>query len=254
MLSETENVASWLIHSDSKEGKSTLSSTVPHPGLVLDAEGSWKFIDQVGYQSGRPLRVRKWNPMNEAIPRHDGTWDIMRVHIDAWATMQQTYLALTQYEHDFASIVLDSITEIQRRCKANIRSGTQQMQQQQWGQLLDQMDSVVRGFRDLTLLPNPIRCVVFNSETTMRDGKWRPNMQGAIRDNLPYWVDACGFLFTEMELQGEQQIKRKKLLVGAGVSASHIVGERFQGRLPDIIVDPNFSDMMSLIFPNTEEN
>lgn len=248
---DTDNVASFLVFSDSKEGKSTLTSTAPLPLLVLDAEGSWKFIDEVGYKSGVPLRKKPWNPMKEAIPRYDGTWDVVRVHVDSWETMQQVYLHLTQTEHDFVTIVLDSITELQRRCKANIRSVSPQMDQQRWGQLLDAMDGVIRGFRDLTLMPNTIRCVIFVSEMAMKDGKWRPYMQGQIRDTMPYWVDACGCLFTELRPNGDQQVKVKRLLIGAGVSPAHVVGERFQGRLPDIVDDPNFTEMMKAIYPST---
>jgi len=248
---DTDNVASFLIFSNSKEGKSTLASTAPLPLLVLDAEGSWKFIDEVGYKSGVPLRKKAWNPMLEPIPRYDGTWDVVRVHVDSWQTMQQVYRHLTQVEHDFVTIVLDSVTELQRRCKANIRTTSPQMDQQRWGQLLDEMDGVIRGFRDLTLLSNTIRCVVFVSEMAMKDGQFRPYMQGQIRDTMPYWVDACGCLFTELRPNGDQQVKVKRLLIGAGVSAAHVVGERFQGRLPDIVDNPNITEMMNAIYPGT---
>jgi AAA domain len=246
---DSDNVASFLVFSNSKEGKSTLTSTAPLPLLVLDAEGSWKFIDEIGYRSGKPLRKIQWNPNTDEMPRYDGTWDVVRVHVDSWQTMQQAYLHLAQREHDFVTVVLDSITELQRRCKGNIRTGSQQMDQRMWGQLLDHMDGVIRGFRDLTLLKNTIRCVVFVSEMAMKDGQFRPYMQGQIRDTMPYWVDACGYLFTEMQPVGDKQVKVKRLLIGAGVSAAHIVGERFQGRLPDIIDNPNISDMMSAIYP-----
>ena len=135
-MSKTDEVLSMLIHADSKEGKSTLTSTAPLPLLVLDAEGSWKFIDEVGFKSGIPLRKIDWDPAREAIPRHDGTWDVVRVSVSSWQTMVQIYQYLTQHPHDFVSVVLDSITEVQRRCKQNIK-GTAQMQIQQWGMLLD---------------------------------------------------------------------------------------------------------------------
>lgn len=250
----TEDVLSILIHSASKEGKSTLSSTAPLPLLVLDAEGSWKFIDTVGYRSSTPLRKVNWNPLREAVPRYDGTWDVVRVHVDSWQTMQEVYRHLTQREHDFQSIVLDSITEVQRRCKANIRTGSAQMDQQRWGQLLDQMDGLIRGFRDLALLPNTIRCVVFISETVMKDGAWRPFMQGQIRDTMPYWVDILGYLYTALEASGDQTVKTKKLLIGAGVNPAYVVGERVQGRLPDIVDDPNISAMLAAVYPTPEEN
>lgn len=248
----TEDVLSILVHSASKEGKSTLSSTAPLPLLVLDAEGSWKFIDTVGYRSSTPLRKVNWNPLREAVPRYDGTWDVVRVHVDSWQTMQEVYRHLTQREHDFQSIVLDSITEVQRRCKANIRTGSAQMDQQRWGQLLDQMDGLIRGFRDLALLPNTIRCVVFISETVMKDGAWRPFMQGQIRDTMPYWVDILGYLYTALEASGDQTVKTKKLLIGAGVNPAYVVGERVQGRLPDIVDDPNISAMLAAVYPQGE--
>lgn len=250
----TEDVLSILVHSASKEGKSTLSSTAPLPLLVLDAEGSWKFIDTVGYRSSTPLRKVNWNPLRETVPRYDGTWDVVRVHVDSWQTMQEVYRHLTQREHDFQSIVLDSITEVQRRCKANIRTGSAQMDQQRWGQLLDQMDGLIRGFRDLALLPNTIRCVVFISETVMKDGAWRPFMQGQIRDTMPYWVDILGYLYTALEASGDQTVKTKKLLIGAGVNPAYVVGERVQGRLPDIVDDPNIAAMLAAVYPTPEEN
>lgn len=250
----SEDVLSMLIHSASKEGKSTLSATAPTPILVLDAEGSWKFIDQAGYQSGVKLRKRQWDPAAEPIPRYDGSWDVVRVHVDTWQTMVEVYRHLTQSEHDFVSIVLDSITEVQRRCKANIRTSSPQMDQQRWGQLLDQMDGVIRGFRDLTLLKNTIRCVVFISETFMKDGQWRPYMQGQIRDTMPYWVDICGYLGTVMQPNGDQMVKEKRLLIGAGVDPAYVVGERVQGRLPDLVINPNIAAMLAAVYPPSKES
>lgn len=244
-----------LIHAASKEGKSTLTSTVPFPALIMDAEGSWKFIDEVGFKSGVPLRKKKWDPMSEPVPRYDGTWDVCLVHVADWGVMQRIYQHLTQVEHDFVSLVLDSITEVQRRCKKNVRS-TGAMQIQEWGALLDAMDGMIRGYRDLTLLSsNSIRCVVFISETIMKDGTWRPNMQGQIRDNMPYWVDICGWLFTELtpDQQGNIIGKQKKLLIGAGLYPQYLAGERVQGRLPDIITDPNIAAMLRAVYPNHEE-
>lgn len=246
---EKELVLSQLIHADSKEGKSTLASTAPLPHLVLDAEGGWKFIDESGFKSGIPLRKKMWNPLAETLPRYDGTWDVCRVHVDSWQTLQQTYLHLTQYEHDFVSLTLDSVTESQRRCKANIR-GSGPMQIQQWGQLLDQMDGLIRGFRDLLFLPNTLRVVTFIAETVMKDGKWRPFMQGQIRDTMPYWVDICGYMFTELQASGDEQVKVKKMLIGAGVNPAYIAGERVQGRLPDIIENPNISAMLAAVYPS----
>src|SRR5262249_51937620 len=131
---KSQRLLSVLVHARSKAGKSTLSSTLPGPMLVIDAEGGWKFIDTIGFR-GKPLRKVFWDPMKEMPPREDGTWDVCLVTIRDWQTLAKTFQMLTQAPHDFVSIVIDSITEIQRRCKANL-VGTEQMKIQDWGTLL----------------------------------------------------------------------------------------------------------------------
>lgn len=249
---ERQRVLSQLFHSASKAGKSTLSSTAPTPHLVLDAEGSWSFIEEMGYKSGIPLRKKLWDPLKDVVPRWDDTWDVIRVHVDSWQVLSQTYMHLTQSKWDFVSLTVDSVTESQRRCKANIK-GTGPMQIQQWGMLLDSMDALIRGFRDLLFQANPLRVVTFNAETAMKDGKWRPFMQGQIRDTMPYWVDICGYLFTEMRPDGDQQVKFKRMLVGEGINDAYVTGERVQGRLPDIIDNPNISAMLAAVYPTSQE-
>ncbi len=244
---DEDAVLSLLIHAASKEGKSTLSSTAPLPLLVLDAEGSWKFINQVGYKSGRPLRKIKWNPIREAIPRHDGTWDVCTVKVRNWQTMQMVYQHLTQSQHDFVSFVIDSISEVQRRCKNNLK-GTEAMQIQDWGVLLTAMDALIRDFRDLTLDDSTIRCAIFIAETVQRDGKWRPYMQGQIGGTMPYWVDIVGWLYTYFAPDESGQATKKSKVLHIGPSEHWLSGERVQGALPDAILDPNITEMMKNIY------
>jgi hypothetical protein len=245
---ERRRVLSMLVHARAKAGKSTLTSTVPLPAIVLDAEGSWNFIDEAGFRSGIPLRRRDWDPLQEELPPYDGTWDVLHVQVTSWQILQQCYTALTQYKHSFRSLVMDSITECQRRCKANIKGGGQ-MQTQQWGMLLDSMDGMIRGFRDLTKLENTLQCVVFVAETKNRDGRWVPYMQGQIAETLPYFVDICSFLEVERQENGDTYKNVRVLTVGPDPTKE--TGERVAGRLPDIIEEPNISAMLAAIYPNT---
>lgn len=249
----SDDVLSLLIFGAPKEGKSTLTSTVPLPAMVMDAEGSWKFIDQAGFKSGVPLRKVSWDPLaGQALPQFDGTWDICYVKVTSWQAMTMCYRYLTETPHQFVSLVLDSITEVQRRCKKNI--GAPQMQIQHWGQLLDQMDDLIRKYRDLTLAENTIRCVALIAEMTMKDGKWQAYMQGQIRDTLPYLVDICGHIRTNYvtdEKTGALTGKQKHLLIAP--HPQYVTGERVAGRLPDIIIDPNISAMMAQVYPSIKE-
>jgi hypothetical protein len=238
-----------LIHGNSKVGKSTLASTAPLPMAVADVEGSWKFIRQQGYMSGKPLRRITWNPVEEAPPVHDGTWDLAMINVPDWNTIKAIHTALANYEHPFKSFCLDSITETQRRLKKNL-VGTAQMQIQDWGSLLNQMDDLIRGIRDLTNHPhNTLEVVTFISEGRVKDGKFRPYMQGQIETSLPYWVDVCGYMYTQMkeDEQGQPTIKSKQLLVSDHLP-QFIAGERVQGALGEIVDEPNITRMIEMIY------
>lgn len=247
-MTNTDEVLSLLVHGPSKAGKSTLTFTSPLPLLVLDAEGSTKFINRPGFRAeGAKLRKVKWDPMVEAPPRADGSWDVCVVKVHTWQTMVMAYQHIQQSPHDFKSLSIDSITEIQRKCKANL-TGTAQLQQQDWGALLNQMDNLIRGYRDLTLLDNSLQVVVFVAETKMHEGKWRPYMQGAIQTSLPYWVDVCGYVFQEPTLDGNGQPTGKQVKMLATNHPQYEAGERVQGTLPDIVIEPNITQILNTVY------
>jgi hypothetical protein len=250
---------SALVHAASKAGKSTLTSTAPLPICVLDAEGGWRFIREAGFRTGVPLRKITWDPVRDAAPpRWDGTWDVCVVTVTRWETLTKAYVGFTQYPHDFRSLVLDSITESQRRLKRNLR-GMEQMRIQDWGDLLTQMDQLIRDMRDLVLIPGtPLRLVMFVAETKMKDGKWRPQMQGQIGDSLPYWMDIVGYLYRDtktgpdgkpvLDANGQPVGKTLKMLIGQDVHPQIEAGERVQGVLGDIVVEPHLTEMMKTIY------
>lgn len=237
-----DQVLSMLIHGSSKVGKSTLAFTGPFPLCVLDAEGSTKFINSAGFRSPEKIRKVYWNPMIGPPPRHDGTWEVCVVNVPDWQTMKNAYEHLRVSPHDFQSLSLDSITEIQRKCKKNIKTG--QFQIQDWGSLLDEMDALIRGFRDLILLDNALRVVVFIAETEKnKTGKWTPNMQGSIAVSLPYWVDICGYAYQDADAGG---VRHLNLMVSS--HPQYEAGERVQGRLPDIVQDPNITQILNIVY------
>jgi AAA domain len=222
---------SMLIHARSKTGKSTLSSTAPQPILVLDAEGSWRFI---------PARQMYWDPEVGPPPAYDGTWDVCIVSVTKWSTVEMVYRWLTGYDCPFITVVMDSITEIQRRCRANLK-GIEAMRIQDWGVLLSLMDNVIRGYRDLQLLPTSrVRCVVFIAESRPDNasGRMVPYMQGQISISLPYWVDICGYMYSENEIDVNGQPTNEIRKVWVGQHQNYETGERVQGRLGNYQIIP----------------
>lgn len=250
---EADQTFSMLIHADSKVGKSTLTATAPKPILVLDVEGSWRFI---------PLRQVAWDPIVGPPPTHDGTWDACVVTVREWDTLKRTYEWLAQYQTPFATVVIDSISEVQRRLKQNLK-GTEPMKIQDWGVLLTIMDATIRGFRDLVMIPGlNVRCVVFVAETREANGRWAPYMQGQISIALPYWMDVVGYLYPdhEMDANGQPTTEVRRLLISP--HPQYITGERVQGRLGSIItiekpapgtVGNDIERMMTTIYSNHQE-
>jgi hypothetical protein len=159
------------------------------------------------------------------------------VSIQRWETVDQVYQWITQYQTPFVSVVIDSITELQRRLKRNL-VGTESMKIQDWGVLLSKMDDKIRGFRDLTLIPQiNVRCVVFVAETRQRhtDSKWIPYMQGQITTALPYWVDLCGYLYPDWERDENGQPTNEVRRLWISPHPEYEAGERVQGRLGQYI-------------------
>lgn len=242
---------SLLVHADAKVGKSTLGATAPVPMLILDAEGSTKFL---------PIRKVEWSPQQGPPPTWDGTWDACIVIVREYETMQLAYQWLVYGQHNFRSVVLDSISEVQRRLK-NALVGTAAMQMQNWGDLLVKMDALIRGFRDLTQHPtNPIQVAVFIAETRETLGKWKPYLQGQIAVMLPYWVDVVGYLYAQPWFDGTgqplldefgQQRLRRHLLVAPHPQFE--AGERVQGRLRHVVDDPNITNILLQVYPNLQQ-
>lgn len=247
---------SMLVHAASKVGKTTLGFTSPFPILDLDAEGGSKFMGGSEFLAGilgRPIRMIFWDPQ-QAPPVWDGTWDVAVVRVHNWNVVQQVYRQIVTGRHQFQTIMIDSISEIQRRAKQEI-VGTEQMKIQQWGQLLTVMDNVIRGFRDLTNDPyNPIRVAVFISETRENQkGKFVPYMQGQIGTALPYWMDVVGYLYVDQVLaaDGQTQVPMRRLLV-----APHPLfeaGERVQGLVGPVIDNPNVSTILERVYPAQQQ-
>lgn len=184
-----------LIHGEPGVGKSWLLQTTPGPRLVLDAEGGSRRPKRMG-PDGKAIRVPfvKWDPTKDAPPELDD-WETCLVQTRDFNTVRRAYEWLNSGQHPFRSVGLDSLTEIQKRCKDALAGG-ETPSERQWGDLLIQMEQLVRQFRDLVFHPtNPLDCVVFLALSVSKMGaKYKPAVQGALGVSLPGYVDLEGCL------------------------------------------------------------
>lgn len=233
-----------MVYGESKVGKSTFAVTAPYPRLLLDVEGGHRFL---------PINVKYWDPRLEAPPLPDGTWDTAVVQVRDYSEVLDAFKWLQSGKHQFKSLIIDSISELQVKCMDNI-AGTEQMKMQQWGELLRHMGSLLRDMRDLTMHPvQPLEAVVLTAmqRPPGEDGRARPYLQGQLAIQAPYFYDVLGAITTETfpnpdPMQPPYSVRRMYV----ERTAKHEAGERVQGRLGKIVEqdDMNIERMLDTIF------
>lgn len=224
---------SLLVHGDTKVGKSTLAITAPYPRLMLDVEGGNKFL---------PIVRRKWDPQTEDPPVADGTWDTCVVDTRDYETLLKVYQWLQLGRHQFRSLIIDSLSELQTKALEQI-AGRGQVQTQQWGELARAFTGMMRDLRDLTTHPtNPLEAVVLTAMSRQVDGKYSPFLMGQSATVAPFLFDLVGYLAKEEyphpdPTQGTYKVRRMHIEGSSRWQA----GERVQGRLGTVVEQGDLS-------------
>jgi hypothetical protein len=246
---------SILIHSDTKVGKSTFGNTAPAPRLLLDAEMAYRFLD------GEKVF---WDPNTEAPPQlgrgrrrpqldapvEEVDWVTCVVVLRDYSTFERAYQWLNSGQHHFISVIIDSISELQTKCKDEIAPDGA-MKIQMWGDLLTAMERRCRAFRDLTEHPtHPLESVIITAMTQMREGKWRPYLQGQLQVKAPYYFDVIGYLYVD-NMPDPMDPSKPPKKVRRMLTVPHTqfeAGERVQGRLPEVLDNPTVPAMLDMVF------
>jgi hypothetical protein len=141
----------------------------------------------------------QWNPLTEAPPEWDGKWQACFVSVQDWATFDAAHQWLASGQHPFRSVVLDSMTELQKRLVDAV-SGIAQPTMQQWGEVLRRMEDKARAFRDLAVREdNPLEAVIAICLSHKRDEQVRPYVKGALELSLPGFFDVVAFMYTDQD-------------------------------------------------------
>ncbi len=242
-MSEVTRSLTIMVHGESKVGKSSLAVTAPYPRLMLDVEGGHRFL---------PINVKYWDPIREEPPVADGTWDTVVVVVRDYDVVMKAFQWLQSGKHQFKSLIIDSISELQVKCMDNI-AGTEQMKMQQWGELLRHMGALLRDLRDLTNHPTqPLEAVVLTAMSRKgQDGVYRPYLQGQLAIQAPYFYDILGAIAVEQvpnpdPMQPPYKVRRMYV----ERTPEYEAGERVQGRLGKIVEqqDLGIERMLDMVF------
>ena len=224
---------SVFVHGETKVGKSTLTATSPYPRLMLDVEGGNRFL---------PINRIKWDPKREDPPVADGTWDTCVVDCRDYETLLKTYEWLQIGRHQFKSLIIDSLSELQEKCMESL-VGRAQMKTQDWGDLGRMFAGMMRDLRDLTTHPtNPLEAVVLTAMSTEKNGKIAPYLQGKSGTVAPYLFDIVGYLVIETYPNPDPTqppIRYRRMYIDT--NERYVAGERVQGRLGSIVEQGDLS-------------
>lgn len=219
-----------LLHGDPKTGKTSMAETAVGPRLILDAEGGTDWL---------ATKTIPWDPRSGPPPTDLDSDVSVVVHTVDWETVEAVNRYLQKGTHEFRSIILDSLTELQKQCKRAITDTG--MKIQDWGTLYDRMDPVLREIRDLTKHPtNPLWTVVIVALSNEKDGKVMPDIQGSMARSLAGQMDTIAYLRVgQMNADGGQD---REMLVDArsGVYAgdrTKVLRRSFKGIVPVAIDD-----------------
>lgn len=233
---------SILVHGDTKVGKSTLAVTGPYPRLMLDVEGGNRFL---------PINRIKWDPKREDPPVADGTWDTCVVDCRDYDTLLKVYGWLNIGRHQFRTLIVDSLSELQTKCMESL-VGRAQMKTQDWGDLGRTFAGMMRDLRDLTTHPtNPLEAVILTAMTREKDGRYAPFLMGQSAVVAPYLFDLVGALVVEEYPNPDPTqpaMRYRRMYIDQ--HPRYVTGERVQGKLGSVVEQDNLNveQMIDRIF------
>lgn len=226
-----------VVHGESGAGKSYFGGTTPVPRLILDAEGGSRYIKA-------HKRKVKWDPTKEAPPEWDGSWDACVVPVLDWPTLNAAYAWLAEGTHPFRTVIVDSLTEAQKRLVDEV-AGTDQPTLQDWGTIGRHFEDMVRRLRDLTFhTTNPVEAVLLLCLSHLRDGETRPFLKGQIELSLPAFVDVVGYLYAEAV---DGKVVRRMLIEPANNIIAKSRPEELTEKYGSIIENANFGEWLETL-------
>jgi hypothetical protein len=232
-IQEAVQTINMLIYGDPGVGKTVLAASaqaVPQmqPVLFIDMEGGTLSAAKMGFAC-EVVRIKKW------------------------ADIQKVYDSLLRDPTRYGTIVIDSLTEIQRFSMAEImrkvveEDGDRDPEVpsiREWGINGEQTRRLVRGFRDL-----PINAIFTCLTDQDRDKtgnvtKTRPSLTGKLKGEVAGYVDIVAYMYRKTIGQGAE-VQTSRLLMTTGTD-KYVAKDRTTC-LPAIMQNPTMADIFAAV-------
>lgn len=235
-VQERGRLINMMVYGGSGVGKTLLAGSadaVPElrPVLMLDFEG------------GTETLVRTYP-------------DVQQVRVENWKQMQAVYDDLHRGSHDFKTVILDSLTEIQ---KFNMYSIMEDLisnrpdldpdvpGMREWGKNLEQMRKFVRAFRDLKM--NTIFTCLDKQDKDDRTGRVStlPSLSGKLSGEVAAFLDIVTYMYVKTVGQGEEAEDKRLLLTQ---KTETIIAKDRTRTLPMVVENPTMQSLFDIIQGN----
>lgn len=242
-VQERSPYLNMLIYGDSGTGKTTLAGSadlVPamRPVLFVDIEG--------GTES-----------LRHSYPEVDA------VRITNWRALQGLYNTLREGGHGYQTVVLDSLTEIQKFNMYQImaeliaKKGADDPKvdadvpsMREWGKNLEQIRKFVRAFRDLQM--HTIFTALAKEDKDQKTGarSIKPSLSGKMADEVAAFLDIVAYYYVKEVTENEETISKRLLL---SRKTAQVVAKDRTGRLPMVVQDPTMLSLYDIMYPRSGE-
>lgn len=169
------------LHGDSGVGKTTLSATAPHPFFLDSNQGLMSIEGREGFAHVRSTPVLSMRHLDRAYDNMTGTGK------KDWTRFRTVVL---DHMDDIQGITLDDLTEL--AAERDDRRQVDDPSQREYGIMGNRMRRYVRKLKRVPMH----KIFICSTREDRETGKKRPNLIGALANQLPYYCDIIAFMRT----------------------------------------------------------
>ena len=178
------------------------------------------------------------------------------VRVQSWQDVQKLYDELYRGDHGYKTIVIDSLTEMQKFSMYTIMTALVKDDpardpdvpgMREWGKNIEQIRKLVRAFRDLPC--NTIITALAMTDKDARTGitRTKPSLSGKLSNEVAGFLDIVLYMYIKV-VDGEIQ----RLLLSTATDTQ--VAKDRSGRLPMVIENPTMQTIMNVIKNKEQTN